>query len=76
MPQRVKQAIEHIVGLDKPAGNGKLGNTRQVMDSYGSKARIRPRHHPLIPNQYEGGEPWVRSKRGYSLVVERIKKPI
>ena len=75
-PQRVKQAEERVVGLDKPTGNGKHMNTRQEMDLYRSRARIRLRHHPLVPSQYKGGGPWVRGKRGYGLAVGRSRKPI
>ena len=46
------------------------------MDSYGSEARTRLRHHPLVLSQYRGGEPWVRGKKGYDLAVERRGKPI
>ena len=73
---RVKQAAECAVGPDKPTGNGKLMNTRQAMDSYGSEACIRLRHHPLVPSQYRGSGPWARGKRGNGLVVGRSGKPI
>ena len=46
------------------------------MDSYGSGARTRLRHHPLVPSQYRGGGPWVRGKRGYGLAVGRREKSI
>ena len=46
------------------------------MDSYGSGARTRLRHHPLVPSQYKGGGPWVRGKRGFGLAVKRRGKPI
>jgi len=76
MPQRVKRVAEHATGLDKLAGNGKHMNTRQAIDLYGSKARIRLRHHPLVPSQYKSGGPWVRGKKGYGLAVGRMRKPI
>ena len=46
------------------------------MDSYGSGAHTRLRHHPLVPNQYRGGGPLVRGKSGYGLAVGRRGKPI
>ena len=46
------------------------------MDSYGSGARTRLRHHPLVPSQYKAGGQRVRGKRGYGLVVGRRGKPI
>ncbi|KAK9990092.1 hypothetical protein SO802_025077 [Lithocarpus litseifolius] len=52
--RRVKRAAERVAGSDKPASNGKCVNTRQAMDSYGSGARIRLRHHPHVPSQYRG----------------------
>ena len=76
MPQRAKRAAECAVGPDKPAGNGKCVNPRQAMDSYGSGAHTRLRHHSFVPSQYRGGEPWVTGKRGYGLTVERRGKPI
>ena len=71
MPQRVKQAVERATRPDKSTGNGKHINSRQAMDSHGSGARTRLRHHPLIPSQYRRGRPWVRGKRGYGLAVGR-----
>ena len=50
MPQRVNRAAEHTIGPDKPIGNDKRVNTRKAMDSYGSGAHIRLRHHPLVPS--------------------------
>ena len=76
MPQRVKQAVECVAGPEKPTGNGKRVNTRQAMDSYGSRAYTRLKHHLLVPSQYRGGGPWVRGKRGYGLAVGRSGKPI
>ena len=46
------------------------------MNLYGSEACTRPRHHPLVPNQYRGSGLWVRGKRGYGLVVGRREKSI
>ena len=46
------------------------------MDSYGSGAHTRLRHHPLVPSQYRGGGPWVRGKKGYGLAVGRSEKSI
>jgi len=51
-------------------------NDRQAMDSYRSGAHTRLRHYPLLPNQYRGGGPWVRGKRGYGLAVVRKGKSI
>ena len=73
--KELKRAAECAVGPNKPASNGKRMNTRQAMDSYGSRASTRLRHHPLTPNQYRGGEPWVRGKRRYGLVMGRKGKP-
>ena len=44
------------------------------MDTHGSGACTRPKHLPLVPNQYRSGGLWVRGKRGYSLAVERKGK--
>ena len=44
------------------------------MDLYGSKAHIRLRHHPLVPNQYRRGRTWVRGKRRYGLAVGKNGK--
>ena len=76
MPQRVKRETKRATRPDKPASNGKCVSTRQAMDSYGSGARTRLRHHPLVPSQYKGGGPWVKGKRGYGLVVGKSMKPI
>ena len=76
MPQKVKHAAEHVAILEKPIGNSKCKNTKQVMDSHGSGARTRLRHHQLVPNQYRGYGPWIRGKRGYGLTVGRRRKPI
>ena len=46
------------------------------MDSYGSRAHTRLRHHPLVPSQYKHGRTWVRDKRGYDLVVGKKGKSI
>ena len=70
MPQKVKNKQQkHAARLDKLTGNGKRMNGRQTMDSYGSGACTRLKHHSLVPSQYKHGEPWARGKRGYSLVV-------
>ena len=76
MPQKVKHAAEHVAILEKPIGNSKRVNTRQAMNSHGSRARTRLRHHQLVPSQYRGDGPWVRGKRGYGLAVERKGKSI
>ena len=59
---------------DKPSSHGKRMNNRQAMDTHGSGARTRLRHHPLIPNQYRSGGSRVRGKRGYGLEVGRKGK--
>ena len=59
-----------------PPSHGKCMNNRQVMDTHGSGARTRLRHHPLVPSQYRSGGPWVRSKKGYGLAARRTGKPI
>ena len=46
------------------------------MDTYGIGACIRLRHHPLVPNEYKRGGPWVRGKKGYGLAVRRRGKLI
>ena len=46
------------------------------MDTHGSGARIRLRHHPLVSSQYRSGGPWVRGKRWYGLAIGRRGKPI
>ena len=46
------------------------------MDTHGSGARTRLKHHPLIPSQYKSGGLWVRGKRGYGLVVGKRGKSI
>ena len=51
-------------------------NNRKAMDTHGSEARTRLRHHQLVPNQYRSGGPWVRGKKGYGLAVGRRGKPI
>ena len=61
---------------DEPSGHGKRMNSRQAMDTHGSGARIRFRHHQLAPNQYRSGGPWARGKIGYGLAVGRRGKPI
>ena len=59
---------------DKPLGHGKHMNNKQAMDTHGSGARTRLRHHPLISNQYKSGGLRVRGKRGYGLEVGRKGK--
>ena len=51
-------------------------NDRQAMDSYGSGACTRLRHHSLVPSQYMGNGLWVRGKRGYDLAVGSMGKSI
>ena len=46
-------------------------NNRQAIDTHGSGARIRLRHHQFVTSQYRSGGPWVRGKRGYGLAVGR-----
>ena len=59
---------------DKPTGNGKRMNGRQTMDSHGNEARTRLRHHPLVPSQYMHNAPWAKDKRGYGLMVGRMRE--
>ena len=42
---RVKQTLEHVTKSDKLRGNGKRMRARKAIDTYGSGARTRPRHH-------------------------------
>ena len=51
-------------------------NDKQALNSHGNGACIRLKHHPLIPNHYRRGRPWVRGKKGYSLTVGRREKSI
>ena len=55
--KELKRAVEYVEGPNKPADNGKRMNTKQATDSCGSEARVRIRHHPLVPNQYRGSRP-------------------
>ena len=41
MPQKVKQAVEHIAIPNKPTGNSKCVNAKKVMDSHGSGAHTQ-----------------------------------
>ena len=68
---RVKKTTEQAAGPDKPTGNGKRINARKAMDSHGSGARTRFKHHLLVPNQYMGDGPWVKGKRGCGLAMGR-----
>ena len=61
---------------NEPLGYGKRMNSRQAMDTHGSGACTRLRHHPLVPSQYRNDGPWVRGKRGYGLAVGRRGKLI
>ncbi|KAK9991048.1 hypothetical protein SO802_026033 [Lithocarpus litseifolius] len=51
--------------LDKPPGHDERMNSRQAMDTHGSGAHARLRHHLLVPSQYRSGRPWVRGKKWY-----------
>ena len=53
---KVKQTPKHAVEADKYVGNGKRMNAREAMDSYGSGACTRLRHHLHVPSQYKEGE--------------------
>ena len=66
---RVKQAPKCVAELNKSVGNGKRMNAKKAMDSYGSGAHTRLRHHLPVSSQYKGGWPWVRGKRGCGLAV-------
>ena len=46
-------------------------SSRQAMDTHGSGARTRLRHHQLVPSQYKNGGLWVKGKRGYGSAVKR-----
>ena len=61
---------------DEPSSYGKCMNNRQAMDTHGSGAHTRLRHHQLVPSQYRSGGPWVRGKKGYAQAVGRRGKPI
>ena len=75
--QMVKNEQQNVQQrLDKPVGNGKRVNSRQVMDSHKSGPQTRLRHHPLVLSQYRSGGPWIRGKKGYGLAVRRRGKPI
>ena len=67
---------EQAVKTKQAPSHGEHMNGRQALDSHGSGARIRLRHHSLVPNQYRSDGPWVRGKRGYGLAVGRRGKPI
>ena len=58
------------------SGHGKHMNNKQNMDTHGSGACTRLRHHQLVCSQYRSGGSWVRGKKGYGLVVGRRGKPI
>ena len=76
-PQKVKNKHQKCIARpDKLIDNDKCMNDRQTMDSHGSRACIRLRHHSLVPSQYKRGEPWARGKRGYGLVVGKRGKSI
>ena len=55
----------------KPSGRGKRMSGRQILDIHEGKARMKPRHHQPIPNQY--GTWWGLGSevKGYGLVVGR-----
>ena len=36
----------------KPPGRGKRMSGRQILDIHEGKARVRPKHHQPVPNQY------------------------
>ena len=46
-------------------------NAKKAMDSYGSGAHTRLKHHLPVPSQYKGCGPWVLGKRGCGLTVGR-----
>ena len=77
MPQEAKNEWQNVQQRpNKPPGHGKCMNIKQAMDTHGSGARTRLRHHPLLPSQYRRDEPWVRGKKGHGLAVGRRGKPI
>ena len=55
----------------KPPGRGKHMSGKQILDIHEGKARVKPRHHQPVPNQY--GTWWGHGSevRGYGLVVGR-----
>ena len=61
---------------DKPSSHGERISSRQAMNTHGSRACTRLRHHQPVPNQYRSGGPWVKGKRGYGLEVGRREEPI
>ena len=48
-------------------------SSKQAMDSHGSGARTRLRHHPFVPRQYRHDRPWIRGKKGYGLAMGRMR---
>ena len=59
-----KSRSDHIKGqrkqmagnAGKPPGHDRRMGSRQILDTYGKKARVRPRHHQPVPSQYKDGE--------------------
>ena len=51
-------------------------NSRQAMDTHGSGAHTRLKHHQPVPSQYRSDGPWIKGKRGYGLEVGRREEPI
>ena len=69
-PQEVKNEQQNQQQRpNKPSGHDKCMNNRQDIDSHGSGACTRLRHHLHVPSQYKRCGPWVRGKRGYGLAV-------
>ena len=58
----------------KPPSHGRRMSSKQILDIREGKARVKPRHHQLVPSQY--GTWWGHGSevRGYSLMVERREK--
>ena len=54
------QKAAHIKGqrkqmasyTEKPLDHGRQMGSKQILDTYGRKARARPRHHQPVPSQY------------------------
>ena len=61
---------------DEPPYHGKRMSSRQAMDTHESGACTKPKYHQPVPSQYRNGGPWVKSKKGYGLALERRGEPI
>ena len=57
--------------IDDPLDHGKRMSSGKVFDVHGSRSCLKPKHYQPVPSQYNGGESWIRGKRGYGLAMER-----